>query len=210
MGRAAFAAHMAVSRETLDRLDIFAAALVRWSAAVNLVSRATLPELWTRHMLDSAQLLALAPPGAASWVDLGAGAGFPGLVVAALARERAPDLSMTVIDSDARKGAFMAEAARAMGLSVQVETRRIETPPPRRYAVVSARALAPLPQLLAMAIPYLDDGGVLLAPKGARAGDELTAARKHWHMAVTQTPSLSGSEGVILRITEVNRVANRG
>lgn len=208
MSREAFAALIPVSRETLGRLDTLAAALERWSAAVNLVSRATLPDLWRRHMLDSAQLYALAPPNADCWVDLGAGAGFPGLVIAAMAQERDRALAMTLIDSDARKCAFMAEAARAMGVSVRIETRRIEAPPARRFAVVSARALAPLLKLLDLAQPYLEDDGVLLALKGARAADELTSARKHWHMAVTQTPSLSNGAAMILRIAEVRRVAN--
>lgn len=207
MTRDAFAARIDVSRETLDRLTTMADLLERWSTAVNLVSRATIPAVWERHMLDSAQLYALAPAEAASWVDLGAGAGFPGLVIAAMAHDRTSPLAVTLIDSDARKCAFMAEAARAMGVAVRIETRRIEGPGARRHDVVSARALAPLSRLIEMAGPYMAPKGVLLAPKGARADDELTAARKHWHMAVAQTRSLSDDGGVILRISEVRRVA---
>lgn len=179
--------------------------LVRWQSAINLVAPSTLPDLWTRHIADSLQLWPLAPAGAPSWVDLGAGAGFPGLVIAALAADRHPGPAVALVESDARKCAFLAEAARAMGVAVDIQHRRIEAPPPCRYAVVSARALAPLDRLCGFAATHLAEGGAALFPKGAGVDAELTAAARCWQYRATRTPSLTDPTGTLLTVTELRR-----
>jgi len=206
--RSRLADQCAVSRETMARLEILAAELNRWNAAINLVSKQTLPDVWRRHILDSAQLFSLAPTGARRWVDLGAGGGFPGLVIAAMARDSDPGPRVTLVESDARKCAFLASTARAMGLDVAVENRRIEQPPAHRYDVVSARALARLGRLVALAAPYLTADGVALFSKGAGVDDELTEARLPSHIAVRRLPSISGSGGVILQLKGLGGVTH--
>jgi 16S rRNA (guanine527-N7)-methyltransferase len=203
--RDAWLARLDVSRETAVRLDALAAMLSRWQTAINLVSPASLCDLWRRHVADSAQIWPLAPASATSWCDMGAGAGFPGLVVAALAADRRPGLAVTLVESDARKCAFLAEAARAMELRVEIQRRRLETSPPRRYDVVSARALAPLDRLCGFAATHLAEGGVALFPKGADVAAELTAASRAWHYRSARSPSLTDPDAVILSLTELRR-----
>jgi 16S rRNA (guanine527-N7)-methyltransferase len=195
-GPEAFAAAFDVSRETLARLETFADLLTRWTRRINLVSPGSLPELWHRHIADSAQLPGLAPPEAATWLDLGSGGGLPGLVVAALR----PGTAVTLVESDRRKAAFLRNAAFEMGVSVTVLARRIEDLPAGTPDVLSARALAPLPRLLPLAARCAGPETVLLLPKGARAESELTAASADWHTAVEVIPSRTDRDGVILRI----------
>ena len=194
-----------VSRETLVRLKAYAALLEKWNPAINLVSRATLAQMWTRHFLDSAQIFALCPAGAQTWADLGSGGGFPGLVVAVLAAEAAPDLRVTLVESDARKSAFLATVVRELGLTVAVKTERIEALLPLGADVVSARALAPLDDLLGFAARHLVPGGRALFLKGASHRQECTAARAHWRFALDVHPSLTDPEGAILSIGELTR-----
>jgi 16S rRNA (guanine527-N7)-methyltransferase len=196
--RARFADEYAVSRETLSRLDAYVAELDRWSTTLNLVSRGTLASVWSRHLADSAQLFALAPVKAGFWVDLGSGAGLPGLVLAAMAVETRPNLRFALVESDTRKAAFIAHAARAMGASVAVHAARIETLAPLGAAVVSARALAPLDRLADLAARHLAPDGLALFLKGAGVRDELTAAQKRWHMSVRLEPSKAHPSGAIV------------
>lgn len=205
-GRPAFLRNCPVSRETLSRLETLVDQLVRWNAHINLVSKATITEVWRRHILDSAQLMALAPSQAKAWVDLGSGAGFPGLVIAAMAQDQRPEMSVTLIESDSRKCAFLAEASRSMDISVTIENRRVEQSPARLYDVVSARALARLTTLIALSNPYMADGAVALFPKGADVDRELTEALRVRHIDVVRSPSKSDPHGVILKIKGVSRV----
>jgi 16S rRNA (guanine527-N7)-methyltransferase len=192
-----------VSRETCERLDAYVALLARWNARINLVSSATIQNVWTRHIADSIQLFDLAPPSVSSWIDLGAGAGLPGLPVAALAAEKAPDLHITLIESDARKATFLATAAREMRVDVTIKPHRIETLAPRPYDVVSARALAPLPRLCALAYRFSALGTVFLFPKGARLDSELTAATTSWHIKAERIASRTDPEATVLKILEL-------
>lgn len=187
------------------RLDALVAILLRWAPRINLVARSTLDAVWTRHIEDSAQLFDAIPPAARRWVDLGAGAGFPGLVIAALARDRAPDLTVTLVESDSRKAAFIRAAAREMGVDVTVRIARIEALAPETYDVVSARALAPLPKLLDYAAPLLAPSGVAVFPKGADWKGELTEASRGWHMSVDVRPSVTHRDAVILVLSEIAR-----
>ena len=200
----AFAAACDVSRETLERLRRYAETLVKWQKSINLVSPESLKDLWRRHMLDSAQLLTFLPPQIQGLVDMGSGAGFPGLVLAILG---VPNVHL--IESDARKCAFLAEAARAASLEVgrnpTIHRSRLEDVAELQADVVTARACAPLAQLLAHAEPFLRADSTCLFLKGARVEEELTEAKKTWRMRVERFPSLSDPSGTILRMKQVAR-----
>lgn len=204
-GRAAFAEKTGVSRETLDRLDTYAQALTKWNPRINLVAPSTLGDLWTRHFLDSAGVYVLCPPNAKTWVDLGSGGGFPGAVVAILAAETCPDLHVTCIESDQRKAAFLRTVSRETGVPFTVLASRIEAAPPQQADVVSARALAPLPQLLALAAPHLAPHGICLLQKGARHADEARQALEHWRFTLETCPSGTDPDSAILKIGELRR-----
>ena len=191
-----------VSRETLDRLDRFVATLLAWQRRMNLIAPSTEPKLWTRHVADSLQLLALAPE-AKAWVDLGSGGGFPGLVIACALADR-PEAEVHLVDSNAKKAAFLREAARAAGAPAQIYAVRIEDFVENFASpvdVVTARALAPLAELLAAAYPLLKSGAVGLFPKGQDVGAELTETAKCWSIRSTLAPSLTDSKGQIVRVT---------
>ena len=200
MGPTEFQTKSGVSRETLDRLTAYADLLVKWQARINLIGPETLPDLWSRHFLDSAQLFALIPPTARRLVDLGSGAGFPGLVLAVMG---APDVHL--VESDSRKCAFLREAARITGATVTVINKRIEQAPPLAADVVTARALAPLVKLLDWAAPHLAAQGQCLFLKGRGVDDELTATAKEWNIAVDRIPSLTDPAGFVLQLREVSR-----
>jgi 16S rRNA (guanine527-N7)-methyltransferase len=191
-----------VSRETLERLRRYAALLARWNRTINLVSRAGLADLWRRHMLDSAQLVALMPAAprdrARVVVDLGSGAGFPGLVLAILGAGE-----VHLIEADARKAAFLREAARETRTEVTVYNERIEALAPFPADVVTARACAPLPRLIGYAARFLrpmEEGGIALILKGRRAERELTESAETWKMRVEWLPSRSDPRGWVLRL----------
>ena len=194
-----------VSRETIERLDAFEALVRKWTPVVNLVSKASLPELRLRHIADSEQLFDFAGLHSGHWVDLGSGGGFPGLVIAILAKELAPELRVTCIESDLRKSAFLAAAARELDLSVTVLPQRIETAVPQQAQVVSARALAPLPELLEMAERHLAPGGIAIFPKGARHATEVAEARKGWRFDLTEAPSLTDPDARLLKFEGLAR-----
>ena len=187
-----------VSRETLGRLEVMVETLLRWQKAINLVGRATLDDVWTRHVLDSAQLAPLIPATTKSLADLGSGAGFPGLVLATLRSE----LDVTLIESDARKSAYLSEAARKMGLPKQpkILINRIEAAPPAQADVVTARALAPLGQLLTWADRHRANPAICLFHTGKDWRAELTGAMKDWEIECTPQPSVTDRDAVILRI----------
>jgi len=194
-----------VSRETLEALETFEALVRRWNPAINLVSKSTLPTLRERHTLDSAQLFAFCPTSASHWVDLGSGGGFPGIIIAVLARDQRPGLRVTLVESDARKATFLRESARVLGLGLSVMNKRIETLPALNADVLSARALAPLVQLLGFAHTHLREDGLAILPKGGRHADELAEARRKWEFELEAQPSLSDPEAAIFLIRKINR-----
>ena len=191
--------------ETSD-LKRFVALVERWNPRINLISKASVPEIWDRHVLDSVQVFDLAPENATSWVDLGSGGGFPGVVVAVLASHRRPALQVTLVESDQRKAVFLRQAIRELGLRAVVRAQRIEQISDLRADVVSARALAALPELLAFSAPLLSTGGACLFAKGAGRRVEIEAARQAWNFDVVEVPSLTDQAAAILRITGVNHV----
>ena len=190
-----------VPRETLPRLHIFADLLLRWNRRINLISRMDESALWPRHIADSLQLLPHLPPTATEAADLGSGAGFPGLILAI-----ATPLHVHLIESDARKASFLREAARLTQAQVTVHVTRIEAVSLKNMPLITARALAPLPKLLALATPLLAPDGILLFLKGAEADQELTDATATWNMSLRRYPSRIDQRGTILRISEVTRV----
>jgi 16S rRNA (guanine527-N7)-methyltransferase len=194
-----FAAKANVSRETLVRLEAYADLLTEWNAIHNLVARSTLLDLWERHMWDSAQLAPLVPEDAATLADLGSGAGFPGLVLAAML----PGIAVTLHEATTKKCAFLRAAADRMGLPVTIENARMEDLPRRAYDVVTARACAPLPRLLEYAHSFVGPNSVCLFLKGQNVGSELTEAHKYWKMQVSQVPSQTDPSGAIVTVREL-------
>jgi 16S rRNA (guanine527-N7)-methyltransferase len=192
------------SAAAVQRLEVYAALIQKWQKAINLVAPKTLPELWSRHFLDSAQLLEHAPANTQRWLDLGSGGGFPGLVIAALS-----DAHVHLVESDQRKSAFLREAAWAMNVAATVHVKRIEAVEPAQLhaamggapQVISARALAPLSDLIGLAHPLVGEGTIYLFPKGRTAEDELTEARRYWTIPTAdKLPSRTDPEASILRL----------
>lgn len=191
-----------VSRETLSRLSDFAKLVVKWNATINLISKATVDQIWSRHILDSVQVFDYGLQ-ARRWVDLGSGGGFPGLVVAILAKERAPEMQVILVESDQRKAAFLRQASQSLGLDAQVVCDRIELVHPLDADAVSARALAPLPQLLAFAVRHLAKGGVAIVQKGQNHRAELTDARRDWQFRCDTHQSSTDPSAAVLVIKEI-------
>jgi len=225
----AFQAAFGVSRETLDRLRIYEALLRTWQETLNLVSPATLSDLWHRHFADSAQLLDLgfsSPPsglpckgegkgarggegqGGKSWLDLGSGAGFPGLVLGIMLAERDPCARVTLVESDQRKAAFLGEVARKTGAAVEILAERSEKAATqatsRRPDVVTARAVASLPKLLGLALPFFSPSTVGLFPKGRDVEIEVNEARKRFAFDLVLAPSRTDEAGRVVIVRDLS------
>lgn len=201
-----FAKAVPVSRETLGRLEAYAGLLDEWGRVQDLVAPSTLGDIWHRHIADSAQVLPLAPARATHWVDLGSGAGFPGLVLAILAADR-PGFRMRLVESSNRKCSFLREVARRTGAPVDILCMRIEQIATQRTLgqaeIVTARALAPLGKLLDMAQPLFAHTTVALFLKGRDAAKEIAEAERHWRFQVETTPSRTDPEGRIVEIRQL-------
>lgn len=194
-----------VSRETILALQALEALVTRWNPAINLVSKGSLANLWDRHILDSVQLFDLRPERAAHWVDMGSGAGFPGLVVAILAKDAHLQMQVTLVEADSRKATFLREAGRTLGLTVTVLNDRIEALSGLDADVVSARALAPLTDLLAFAAVHLRKGGLAIFPKGARYADEVATAKDLWTFDCETHQSQTEPDAAVLTIRNIER-----
>ena len=195
-----------VSRETSERLGGLVDLLLRRSTHTNLIARSTLPMIWTRHIADSLQLLPLAPD-AKCWIDLGAGAGFPGLVIACALADR-PNIKVHLVESIGKKAAFLREAAEQLKLPAIVHAVRIEDFGKNlqfRPDVVTARALAPLDELLKLAQPLLRTGALGLFPKGQDVEVELTKASKSWNIEASLVPSKTNPESRIVVVRKARR-----
>ena len=193
-----------VSRETAGRLDRFVEVLLRWQQRINLIAPSTEGKLWTRHIADSLQLLRLAPE-ARVWADLGTGGGFPGVVIGC-ALAGTPGARIHLVETNSKKIAFLREAVRATGVPAIVHPARIEdfaAAPPEGMDAVVARALAPLPKLLGLALPLLKSGAVGLFPKGQDVASELTEASKSWNVQASLVPSLTDPMAQIVVVREL-------
>jgi 16S rRNA (guanine527-N7)-methyltransferase len=199
-GEEDFANAFCVSRETLIKLKTYAALLNEWQRTINLVAPNTLSEIWHRHFADSAQLLALTPEGSRRWLDLGSGAGFPGLVLAILLTEKGSG-SVTLVESDSRKAAFLREVARSCGVSVDILCGRIESASTHfkvgKSDVVTARALAPLNRLLGLAMPFFSRNSIGVFLKGREVEREIEDARQEWRFDLDLIPSRTDPSGRI-------------
>lgn len=191
-----------VSRETIEKLEIFAQLIEKWTKTINLISPSSIPELWDRHILDSVQVYQLAPKRWQSWVDLGSGGGLPGIVVAILDERSQP---ITLVESDKRKCLFLKTVRRELSLDIRVCDERIEDATLGPATVVSARALAPLDKLLGYCHNLLSPDGVALFSKGVRYQDELDEAATSWHFDVTAHPSQTEPDARILKISRISR-----
>lgn len=200
MSKSEFAAILDVSRETLERLEAYEDLLRRWQARINLVGPRSLDDVWRRHFLDSGQICRLLPERS-TLVDIGSGAGFPGLVISILR-----DAAITLIEADNRKAAFLQEAARITGANVEICAARAESLDAKPVSGVTARALAPLAKLLALAEPWVGSGGQCYFLKGLSVKDELTDANQIWDIRYESVPSLSDPTGTILHVKEFRRV----
>lgn len=202
MPRAAFQQALALDEAAMEKFDRYLEALRHWQKSINLVGPNTLADPWRRHFLDSAQLLAHLPVGTETLVDIGSGAGFPGMVLAMLAAQ-SPGMQVQLIESDQRKCAFINEIKRLLSISAIVHNVRAEAYPGPMGDVVTARACAPLRRLLPWAAAVLRPGGRCLFLKGESVHDELTLARKDWTMQTQLHPSRSDSSGAILEVTDL-------
>jgi len=195
-----------VSRETAERLDRFVDLLLAWQKTTNLISPATVPRLWTRHIADSLQLLDLAP-SAKVWVDLGSGGGFPGLPIACALAET-PGAKVHLVESSGKKAAFLREAVRVTQTPAIVHAQRGEKFVDS-YAgpvdVIAARAVAPLNLLLSMTFPLLQGGALGIFPKGQDVGTELTEAAKYWNINYKVASSRTDPGGHIVMLNALAR-----
>lgn len=195
-----FARELGVARETVSRLSTYVDLLCKRNEQLNLVAESTLPQVWRRHILDSAQLLELIPEQARTIVDLGSGAGFPGMVLAIMLAAR-PGVTVHLVESIQKKCRFLEEVAQATGAPAQVHWTRAEALSGLKADVITARAVAPLDKLLGMAWPFFADNTIGLFLKGKSAADELTLATKSWKLDSTPVPSRSDPSGTVLRVT---------
>jgi 16S rRNA (guanine527-N7)-methyltransferase len=203
-GPEAFAAATGVSRETLSLLEAYGEILKDWNSRHNLVSENTMPDLWHRHMLDSAQLEPLIPAKAQTLADLGSGAGFPGLVLAIMRRD---SLKVTLFEATKKKADFLTAVVKDLGLPVEVSPARIETTTPQIFHVITARAFAPLDQLLSYTHKFVGPRTICLFLKGQKLELELTEAARTWKMKVQKHPSKTHPLGVILEIRDLHHVS---
>ena len=201
-----FLAERNVSRETEGRLLAFTDLIQKWTQKINLISKGSAQDVWDRHILDSVQIYDLAPKGFSLWLDIGSGGGLPGVVVAALAAQFAPDARIAMIESDQRKAAFLRAALRELGLEGEVLAKRIDAVGPMAADVLSARALAPLEQLLEFAEMHLRPGGKAIFPKGKTAEQEIADARTNWLFNIEKHASMTDADARILAIKDINRV----
>lgn len=194
-----------VSRETIDRLRDFQGILSKWNPKINLVSRNSINHVWERHILDSAQVLNIAPAWS-RWGDLGSGGGFPGLIVAILALEKNPTAETVLVETDIRKASFLREVSRVLDLNARIVVERIESAQALNVEVLSARALARLDRLLGYSSRHLTRDGTCLFFKGESWEKEVEDARKSWSFSIVPHISKTDSRAAILEVKEINRV----
>lgn len=191
---------MDVSRETIVKLEVFSGLLQKWTKSINLIAPSSVENIWARHIVDSAQLYHLAPKAWNKWVDLGSGGGLPGIVIAILDDQSRP---VTLIESDKRKCLFLDTVRRELSLNISVQNARIEACDLDDIDIVSARALAPLTNLLNYAGSMLSLDGIALFPKGAQYQSELEHAQKNWHFEVEEHQSQTNADSRVLRISRI-------
>jgi 16S rRNA (guanine527-N7)-methyltransferase len=194
-----------VSRETFERLETYVALIEKWNPRINLVSKASLADLWDRHIWDSAQIADLGIQGDL-WADFGSGGGMPALILAIFAKELSPETKFQMVESDQRKCAFLRTVVRELGLNAVVSARRVEEIAPLNANVISARALTSLTGLLGFVERHSAAGGDAIFPKGETWEKEIDDAREFWSFSCEEITSQTNPNAAILRIKEVARV----
>lgn len=194
-----------VSRETFEQLEAYVALIEKWNPKINLVSKSSLPEIWNRHIWDSAQIFDISVEGTV-WADFGSGGGLPGIVLAIFAKECRPDMQFYLVESDQRKCAFLRNAVREIGLNVKVHAERIEVLEPIGASVISARALTDLNGLLGFVERHSAKNGVAILPKGETWEKEVLQAQENWSFKYEEITSKTNSNAAILKIKELARV----
>ena len=194
-----------VSRETIARIEEFQALVLKWTKKINLIAPSTATDVWQRHIVDSAQLYRHVDHDYKLWVDIGSGGGFPGIVLACLAKELRPDATFVLIESDQRKSTFLRTAARELALPVTAISKRIEEAPAQNADVISARALGSLDQLLHFSAPHLKSDGICAFQKGRTHQTEIVAARANWQFELEAHQSITDSEAAILILKDIAR-----
>lgn len=195
-----------VSCETMELLGSYAATLVKWNAKINLVSGSTLPDLWARHIEDSLQIMPLVVQQWRHWVDIGSGGGLPGIVVAIVSKETSPASVVTLIESDQRKAVFLRAVIRDLKLNAEVLSVRAENAPPLNADVVSARAVAPLKDLLPLVLRHLKPTGEGVFPKGRSFDAELAEAKREWSFEYNAHASRIAPDSVVVTVRNLSRV----
>jgi 16S rRNA (guanine527-N7)-methyltransferase len=201
VGRDAFLAACPVSRETLARLERYEQLLIACNQRLSLVSKSTLPLIWTRHFLDSAQLARLIPNPNSTVVDLGSGAGFPGLVLAILGLPR-----IHLVEHNLQKVAFLRSVVAALALPVTIHAMKSQAIKPFQAGAITARALKPLSELLTLAVRFVGPDTICVFPKGRRADEEWGAAQARWRMTTERFPSLTDPDSTILRLSHLSEI----
>lgn len=184
-------------------LEEYVRLLEKWNKSINLVAKSTLEAVWERHIADSAQLFSEVPSTTKSLADLGSGGGLPGMVLAIIANEAMPDMSVTLVESDARKCAFLTTAATKLGLGVKVKNERIEQLDPLGADVITARALTSLDRLLEFAQRHGKEAGQCLFLKGQDHRKEIVDARKIWCFDMDIIPSTTNPDAAVLRVENI-------
>lgn len=195
-----------VSRETMAELQIFADLVVKWTPKINLIARGSVAAIWDRHIADSVQIHHYTPETYLKWVDIGSGGGFPGIVIAILAKTRHPAAKIILIESDQRKAVFLRAAVRDLKLNASVLAERVEDADPQGADVVSARALSALSGLLPLVDRHLKSDGLAILHKGKRAHDEISQARQSWSFTLEQHASFTDPEARILAIQRMSQL----
>ena len=194
-----------VSRETIVLLQRLGLLVEKWNKSINLISKKTVPEIWNRHILDSAQIFYANKKSFKKWLDMGSGAGFPGLVVAILAQDKNIGGEIILVESDKRKCVFLSTVKRELNLNLSIINNRIESCDSQQADVISARALADLPSLLDLSFNHLSDDTTLIFSKGKSWKEELDAAEKTWNFSWEAVTSITDAKSVVLKIGELSR-----
>ncbi len=192
-----------VSRETIARLEVFESLVRKWNPSINLIAKSTLHDIWERHIVDSVQLHQFAPPDPDTWLDIGSGGGFPGIIMAIMSSGGGYQTKFTFIESDQRKSTFLRTAAREVGLDIKVYADRIEKVEPVGAAVVTARALKSLNELMPFLHRHMRPDGIAILPKGQNFAAEIPDAKSNWRFDLAEHPSKTNNDARILIVKDI-------
>lgn len=206
LGMAEFGEKFNVSRETLSRINTYRELLILWNARINLVSASTITDFWSRHAADCAQILDVAGENIHSVIDIGSGAGLPGLIIAALLKDKSRMQQITLVEAQSKKCAFLREASRTLDVKINIENKKIEDLSPAKYDLVTARAFAPLTKLLDLSLAYSQLGARILFLKGEDVSKEINEASTKWKFCYKTTQSITHKHGCVLEISDLMRL----